>query len=103
MGGDGSSERVSDLSLYPTAAPPIIPLILGIELGGYLSEAEIDRLRFLRMYQLYHHPNRAAATTARPTPTPIPTLAPVDNPPPPPEFAESACVVGLSPGANEVV
>jgi hypothetical protein len=80
-----------------------MPLILGIELGGYLSEADIDLLRFLRLYQAYHQPKSAAARTARPTPTPIPILAPVDNPPLPPEFDESACVVGFSPGATDVV
>jgi hypothetical protein len=94
---------VSDWSLYPTTAPGIMPLILGIELGGYLSEPDIDLLRFLRLYHAYHQPKSAAARTARPTPTPIPILAPVDRPPLPPPLDESACVVGFSPGATDVV
>jgi len=60
-------------------------LVVGIELGGYRSEADID-FRCLRrlINQLYHKPKRRAASTRSPTPTPIPVFAPVDNPPPPP-------------------
>lgn len=87
MGGEGSSDRVSDLSAYPNAAPapPPMWIMLGRELGGYRSEAEIDLRRRFLMNQLYHPPNMAAKSTARPTPTPIPIFAPVDNPPPPPD------------------
>lgn len=51
------------------------------------------------MYQLYQPPKMAAASTARPTPTPIPILAPKESPPPPPDLLSSACVVGVNNGA----
>ena len=92
IGGDGSSDRLSDFSVMwpaptapPTAPYPPGPIILGIEEGGYLSEADIEfLLRLLLMYQAYQPPNIAAPRTATPTPAPIPALAPVDKPPPPP-------------------
>lgn len=59
----------------------------------------MDLLRRLLMYQLYQPPKIAAASTARPTPTPIPIFAPEESPPPPPDLLASACVVGVDAGA----